>query len=326
MVFLISSCQRPHQEAPNVLLAIADDWSWPHASIAGTEGIHTPAFDRIARDGILFTHAYCSAPSCTPSRGALLTGQYHWRLGQNANLWSTLDAGFEVYPDLLEEAGYKVGYTGKGWGPGMYQKGGRNRNPAGPQFNEKTIDAPPGISRVDYSGNFKAFLGKKTAGQPFCFWFGAFEPHRVYAPGSGLEQGKDPAQITVPLCLPDDETVRKDIIDYYSEIEWFDSQLGQMIQHLEEFDLLEQTIIIVTSDNGMPFPRCKSNLYDLGTRVPLAIFMASNRKEGRIVEDLVSLTDLAPTILEAAGLPVPEEMTGQSLLPYFNTRREGGFC
>src|SRR3954467_15071980 len=114
---------------PNILFALADDWMWPLASIAGDKVVKTPVFDALARRGVMFTNAYTTAPSCTPSRAAMLTGQWHWRLEESANLLSTLSPKFPVYPDLLEEAGYHVGFTRKGWGPGNDTAGGRKRNP-----------------------------------------------------------------------------------------------------------------------------------------------------------------------------------------------------
>ena len=108
----IADEDRPHR--PNILLAIADDWAWPHAGVAGDKVVRTPAFDRLARAGVLFTHAFVSAPSCSPSRAALLTGQHFWRLEEGAILWSTLPAKFPVYPDLLEQAGYGPNAPGRG--------------------------------------------------------------------------------------------------------------------------------------------------------------------------------------------------------------------
>ncbi|MEJ2083237.1 MAG: sulfatase-like hydrolase/transferase [Acidobacteriota bacterium] len=113
---------------------MADDWSWPHAGVYGDPVIKTPTFDRVAREGVLFSAAFVAAPSCTPSRAALLTGQWHWRLEESANLWSTLQARFPVYPDLLEESGYFVGYSRKGWGPGKWEVVGRTRNAGGVEF------------------------------------------------------------------------------------------------------------------------------------------------------------------------------------------------
>jgi N-sulfoglucosamine sulfohydrolase len=117
---------------PNIVLAIADDWSFPHASAYGDRVVRTPNFDRVAREGARFTHAFAAAPSCSPSRAALLTGQAVHRLQEGGNLWGTLPSAYAVYPDLLERAGYAVGFTGKGWGPGQFEPGGRTRNPAGP--------------------------------------------------------------------------------------------------------------------------------------------------------------------------------------------------
>jgi len=282
---------------PNILFAIADDWSWPHAGIAGDRVARTPAFDRTAREGVLFPRAFVSSPSCTPSRGAILTGQWHWRLEEGANLWSTLPARFEVFPALLEAAGFHVGYTRKGWGPGSVEAGGRTRNAAGPRYKD-----------------FEQFLEARPEGAPFCFWFGSHDPHRGYKKGSGIAGGMKPEDVNVPACLPDCEEVRSDICDYLFEVQRFDREVGVLIALLEERGELDDTIVVITSDNGMPFPRCKTNLYDPGVNVPLAVRWGARVPGGRVVEDLVSLTDLAPTFLEAAGIDVPAEMTGRSLV------------
>src|SRR5262245_25220139 len=140
---------------PSFLLVIADDWGWPHAGAYGDKVVKTPVFDRLAAQGALFTDASCASPSCTPSRCALLTGQFIHRLEEGGNLWSTLPTKFDVYPELLEAKGYVTGSTGKTWGPGNLQAGGRTKNPAGPPFR-----------------SFAEFLKQLPAGKPFCFWFG----------------------------------------------------------------------------------------------------------------------------------------------------------
>src|SRR5262245_35798306 len=119
---------------PNILIAMADDWGWPHAGAYGDTVVKTPEFDRLAAEGALFRNAYCASPSCTPARGAILTGQAVHRLEQGANLWSFLPVKFTVFPDLLQRAGYAIGLQGKGWGPGTLDGTGRTRNPAGPNF------------------------------------------------------------------------------------------------------------------------------------------------------------------------------------------------
>ena len=282
---------------PNILFAIADDWGWPHAGRYGDPVVDTPTFDRLAAEGVVFTHAYASSPSCTPSRAAILTGQYHWRLGESANLWSTLSAQIPVYPDLLEAAGYVVGYTRKGWGPGRIEPGGRTRNPAGERFDD-----------------FAAFLDQRPADRPFAFWFGSTDPHRGFERGSGAAGGIDLDAIALAPHFPDSEAVRGDVADYYWEVQRFDREVGELLAALTDSGDLDRTIIVMTGDHGMPFPRCKSNLYDCGSRVPLAIRWPAVVQPGRVVDDFVHLTDLAPTFLDAAGLEPPAVMTGASLL------------
>jgi len=260
----------------------------------------------VAREGVNFTHAFCSSASCTPSRGALLTGQDFWRLEEGANLWSRWPNKFAVYPDLLAKAGYHLGLKGKGWGPGDFKFGGREHNPAGPAYRD-----------------FATFLKSVPPGKPFCFWFGSQDPHRPYERGAGVKSGHHIEDVKVPPFLPDTPSVRSDILDYVFEIERFDRDVGAMLKLLEDADQLDNTLIIVTSDNGFPFPRGKATCYDAGTRMPLAIRWPARVKADRVVEDFVSLTDLAPTILEAAGLKPPPEMTGRSLWPLLTSGSAG---
>jgi uncharacterized sulfatase len=290
----------------NILFAIADDWSWPHASIAGDKVVKTPTFDRVAGEGVMFTNAFVSAPSCTPSRGAILTGQWHWRLEDGGNLFGTLPAKFTVYPDMLEQAGYHVGYMRKGWSPGQYKPGGWKRNPAGKRYK-----------------GFEQFMQERQADRPFCFWFGSSDPHRDYKWRSGVESGMKLEDVNVPACLPDNETVRTDICDYFWEVQRFDRQVGEILETIEDAGELDNTLVVITSDNGMPFPRCKSNIYGMGTHVPLAVSWPDRVEGGRVVEDFVSLTDLAPTFLEAAGLKVPAEMTGRSFMNILMSAKSG---
>lgn len=282
---------------PNILLCIADDWAWPHASVYGDRVVRTPTFDRIARQGVLFTNAFCAAPSCTPSRAAILTGQAPHRLAEGGNLWGFLPARYPVYTDQLEQAGYFVGFTRKGWGPGDFKAGGRRRNPAGDAFK-----------------SFQEFLAATPADRPFCFWFGSQDPHRPYEPDSGVKSGLRIEDAPVPPCWPDAPEVRRDILDYYFEVQRFDREVGEILALLEKRGRLENTLVVVTSDNGWPFPRAKANLYDGGSHVPLAIAWPARIRGGRTLEDFVNLADLAPTFLEAAGLKPLPEMTGRSLM------------
>jgi len=307
LVLFIQSCQQEVETAPNILFAIADDWGWPHAGAYGDPVVQTPAFDRIAREGLLFNHAYISSPSCTPSRNAILTGQFHWRLGPGANLWSTLDPATPVYPLLLEDAGYTIGRFQKSWGPGDLSNW--ERHPVGENFT---------------GSGFAKFMEERSENQPFCFWLGTSDPHRPYQKGTGVESGIDLQKISLFEFFPDHDVVRSDVADYYYEVQRFDSLVADAIRVLEEHGELENTIIVMTGDHGMPFPRCKSNNYDSGARVPLAVRWGKGVKNpGRVLDDFISTTDLAPTFLELAGVEVPEVMTGNSFRNILASKKDG---
>lgn len=313
-------------ERPNVLIAISDDQSFPHASAYGSRFVETPAFDRVAREGVLFTNGFVASPGCSPSRAAFLTGRYPWQIEHAGTHASLFPRKYVVFPDLLEENGYFIGHTGKGWGPGDWEASDRPHNPAGPAFNDHTAQPPHGgISSNDYAANFAAFLEARPDDQPFYFWYGATEPHRVFEEGSGRKLGRDLADVEVPAFLPDVPEVRSDLLDYAVEIEHFDAHLGRMLNMLEEAGELDNTIVIVTSDNGMSFPRAKANVYEYGIHVPLAIRWGAVVPGGRTVSDLVNLVDLAPTILEAAGVEHTGTypMTGRSILQLLRSSEEG---
>lgn len=310
------------QDRPNILFCISDDQSYAHTGANGDPVVLTPGFDRIAREGLRFNHAFCDAPTCGPSRSAILTGQPIWRLEEAGNIHSTLPAKFATYTELLKEAGYFVGFTGKGWSPGRLEPGGRTENPAGSEFQSKKLQPPfKAMRNTDYAGNFADFLSKRPTEEPFCFWLGTSEPHRGYELGAGKRTGKDPDRVIVPPIFPDNEIVRSDILDYLVEVEHFDSMVSRAITMLEESGQLDNTLIVVTSDHGMPFPRAKASLYDAGSRVPLAIRWPGGIAEsGRTVNAFVNLSDLAPTFLEAAGLEPPEMMTAKSLTDIFKKK------
>ena len=302
----VDACTAQERRRPNILFAMADDWGWPHAGAYGDQVVKTPTFDRLCREGARFEHAYVSSPSCTPSRNAILTGQAFYRLGEGANLHSTLSTAHPTFVRLLEDSGYRVGHWRKAWGPGNAKAGGYEGNPCGP------------------NSKFDAFLAAQPEDQPFCFWFGTSDPHRGYKRHSGREAGIDSAKVHVPSFFPDHEDVRGDIADYYFEVQRWDREVGEALKLLEERGELDNTIVVMTGDHGMPFPRCKGNLYDWGARVPLAIRWPAQVEAGRSVAAMTSLTDLAPTFLAAAGVEAPEVMTGQSLLPWLSGPKTAG--
>lgn len=314
-----AACSPPPAAAkrPNVLFALADDQSFPHTSALGDPVVRTPAFDRVAREGALFTHSFATCPSCTPSRTSILTGRQMWRTGEGGILYGTVPPEYPLVTHRLEDAGYHVGFTGKCWAPGNWQSGGLKRHPNCNEYNSRkhAEPIPGGLDERDYAANFDDFLADRAGDAPFFFWFGCTEPHRVYEDGVGMRRGKKLADIPVPAYLPDTERIRSDLADYYFEIEWFDQQLQKMLRRLEEMGELDNTVVVVTSDNGMPFPRAKVNLCDDGMRMPLAIRWPARIAAGQKIEDFVSHVDFAPTFLEAAGLPKIDGIDGASLIP-----------
>ncbi|MFW5856523.1 MAG: sulfatase [Planctomycetota bacterium] len=312
------------QDRPNILFVIADDAS--HFGAYGHRFVKTPNFDRVARDGIRFTRAFTTNPKCAPSRASILTGRHTWQNGASCLHWNYWPDDLPVYTDFLDEAGYHIGFSGKPWAPGDWKRCGRTENPAGPAWNEHWLTPPEGtaISAHDHAANFDAFLAARPAGAPFCFWVGPSEPHRPYVPGEAQQHGKTLDEVdTVPPYWPQEDGVRSDMLDYAFEIEWFDRQLGAVLERLEAAGERERTLVIVTSDNGAPFPRVKGQMYDDDFRLPCAAMWPERIAPGRVVDDLVSFTDFAPTFLQAAGLPVPDGMAGRSLFDIFDTDGSG---
>lgn len=312
---------------PNILIAISDDHSFAHTSFAGYKPVHTPAFDRVAREGVYFRNGFAPTPGCSPTRAALLTGRHAWQIENAGTHDSSFPSKYVVFPDLLEKSGYFVGMTGKGWGPGNFEASGRTRNPAGPMYDGRTISPPtPGIRDSDYANNFADFLAARPKDQPFYFWYGAREPHRKYEVGSGLKAGKRIEDATPPPFLPDTPEVRSDILDYCLEIEWFDAHLGRILAMLEEAGELDNTLIVVTGDNGMSFPRAKANLYEYGFHVPLAIRWGSTVPGGRVVDDPIGFVDLTATILAATLVEHPSKeypLSGRSILGILKSDKSG---
>ncbi|WPP50750.1 sulfatase family protein [Catalinimonas niigatensis] len=321
LVLMLFSCSEEQAERkPNILFAISDDQSFLHTSFAGRSWVQTPAFDQVAKNGIYFTNCYAGSPGCAPSRSSIVTGRYHWQneqSGQHASGWLKK---YVPFIDMLAVNGYHTGRTGKGVGPFQYGEDPlRAEDAAGKAYNEiryeegSTEDErfASGINSTNYFANFQLFMEERNEDEPFFFWYGATEPHRDYELDSWKRHGKSLADVEVPEFLPDNDTVRGDLLDYAIEIEWFDLHLMRMIEHLEEIGELENTIIIVTADNGMPFPRAKANAYEYGVHVPLAISYPKGFPTGRTVDDPISFVDLAPTILELT------QTSEEGMLPIF---------
>ncbi len=334
-VVLWTSCTNKNDEVktrPNILFCLADDAAYPHMGAYGTKWVHTPGFDRVAEQGILFNRAYTPNAKCAPSRACIITGRNSWQLGAAANHWCYFPKEYKTYPEVLAENGYYVGYTGKGWAPGVAGKvDGKPRRLVGTPWQKMTTTPPTNrISKTDYYRNFRAFLEKKPSGQPFCFWYGGHEPHRGYEYASGIKKGGKKLEDvdSVYAFWPDNDSVRTDMLDYAFEIEYFDAHLVRMLRLLEEKGELDNTIVVVTGDNGMPFPRCKGQEYENSNHMPLAVMWKNGiNHPGRVVDDFVSFIDFAPTFLELAGVDPAgsgmKPLTGKSLTAIFRSPAGG---
>jgi N-sulfoglucosamine sulfohydrolase len=305
-------------ERPSILIVNYDDQSWFECSAYGAPTIPTPHFDQLAREGALFQVCYASAPSCAPSRAALLTGRNFWELEEGAFIQAWMPPKFATLPQLLGNAGYHTGFTGKGWGPGLKPPTGEPGNPAGKAFNKERIAEPEeGMAPFDYVANFEAFLAKCAPGQPFYFWAGLIEPHSPLGEDNDQKlyaEGFEEADLYVPPGVPDTPAIRRERARYAYEVRAGDRTLGRLLAALEKAGRRENTLVVVTADNGTPLPGGKASIYEMGLRVPLAVSWPAGLRPGRVIADPVGHTDLAPTFLELAGAPVPPEMTGRSLV------------
>lgn len=315
-LLLIVALRAGAADRPNILFIIADDWSYGHAGAYGCGWVQTPNFDRIAKEGILFTHAFTPNAKCAPSRAILLTGRHSWQLEDAANHWCFFPEKFGSFMQRLEQAGYTTGSCGKGWGPGFVK-------------TERFTGERIGKRGNDYADNFGVFLDQTPDDKPWVFWLGTTEPHRGYKPGSGIAKGKSVQDIDrVPAYWPDTEAVRSDMLDYAAEVETVDEQVGKALKLLENKGQLDNTLIVVTSDHGMPFPRCKGQAYLDSNRVPLAVRWPEGiAASGRVADDYVSFIDLAPTFLDVAGVeepgPIMQPITGKSIVPIFEAKQGG---
>ncbi len=327
---IVGSAPDVGADRPNILLLIADDASRNSFGVYGSTYVKTPSFDRLAREGVLFTQAYNCNPKCAPARACLLTGRYSWQLEEACNHNPFLSDKWVFYPFLLEKSGYTIGYTGKGWGPGIWNDvdAGKTKftklNPAGRPFQNQKLEPPyRGINDNDYAGNFEAFLEQAPEDKPFCFWLGTREPHRGYERDSWKKAGTDLSEVTVPDFYPDNRTIRGDLADYALEVQWYDTHIGRAYNLLKDRGLLANTLIIATSDHGMPFPRVKGQIYDEGFHVPFVVRWGEKIKPNRVVTDFITFPDLAPTLLEIAGVNRHKQMTGKSFLPQMMAKEAG---
>jgi N-sulfoglucosamine sulfohydrolase len=353
-IFLLLACVgsiHAAEERWNILFVFADDWgrfSHNYAAIDGRPSpndiVRTPNVDRVAREGVTFRHAFVNSPSCTPCRSSMLSGRYFFNTGRGAILRGAVwDLAIPSFPLMLRDAGYHIGKSHKVWGPGApldapigeqrynYEKAGSDAE----NYSEvvtarrkrgETVEQARAAILAQVRGNFDAFLADRKPGQPWHYFFGPTNTHRLWVKGSGKALwGIDPDQLKgkLPAYLPDVPEVREDVADYLGEVQAVDAYLGVLLERLQALGELDKTLIVISGDHGMPgIPSGKCNLVDGGIAVGLTVRVPGG-KGGRVVDDFVSLPDLAPTFMEIGGVTPPAGLYGRSLLPILRSERSG---
>ena len=330
------------KDKPNILLLFADDlgrYASAYADPANPSAndiVSTPTFDRIAKEGVLATNAFVSVPSCSPCRASLISGRHFFRNGSHSQLHSPWNGnkandpwnGVRGFALGLQDAGYHIGWSHKmhisadrmGGKKKNYTKAGRKVNTFS-QTVSQAKDVAKGKEALyeECRQNFKAFLADRKGGQPFYYSFHPTNPHRTWTQGSGKKLwGLDPDKLKekMPPFLPDVPVVREDLADYLGEGMAFDKCCEIILEELKKSGELDNTLVVISGDHGAPgFPRGKTNLYDFGSRVLFSARWPGHIKAGQIITRPISLIDLAPTFLAAAGLPPEAGTNGQSLLP-----------
>lgn len=309
---------------PNLILIIADDMAWDDSGAYGHPTIRTPNIDRLAAEGIRFDQAFLTTSSCSPSRASIITGTYPHQTDAEQLHWP-VPADRITFVEKLRAAGYWTALAGK------YHLGDALKD----RFDLIAAEGTSGFvmnadgsratseetSQQDGSGcqNWLPVFQQRPADQPFFLWLAAVDPHRPYKDGI-IATPHTPEDAVIPPYLPDTDTVRADFARYYDEIHRMDRYIGQLMQALEESGQAENTLVLFISDNGRPFPRDKTTLYDGGIKTPWIVRWPAGVEAGTQTDALVSSVDIAPTFLSLAGISVADHFEGIDFSPILSDR------
>ena len=297
---------------PNIIFIIADDMGWDDCGAYGHPNIRTPNIDMLAKQGMKFTNAYLTTSSCSPTRASLITGLYPHQTDAEQLHWP-IPANKITFVEKLREAGYWTAQAGK-WhmGDAITDRFDfiARENAA---FIEAAIEGKE-IVLPDNDGSgchlWVHTLQYRPEGKPFFLWFAASDPHRPYKENI-IPRPHTPAEVVVPPYLPDEIEVRKDLALYYDEIARLDDYIGKVLEELEKQGQADNTLVLFISDNGRPFPRDKTTLYDSGIKTPFILRWPDVVKPGTVSSSLISVVDIAPTFLKLAGIEPPENLAGK---------------
>lgn len=307
-------------EPPNVILFIADDVSWNDYGCYGNTAARTPNIDALAEHGIRFDRAFLTASSCSPSRSSIITGRFPHNNGKAAELHKPISGHIPWFPEILRSAGYYTALSGKHHMSSTAPKTGSAARPL-------AFDHVDGGRSKDNSGghaNWVSVVQQRPQDKPCFLWFAAYDAHRGWDADKQWDESRygamhNPTDVIVPPFLSDDSETRQDLASYYNEVTRFDHHIGAVVSELKKQKVLDNTLLLVMADNGRPFPRAKTRLHDSGMKTALVAHWPQGIKQTGPSDSLVSVIDLAPTVLTAAGCKVPPTMQGVSMTPLWQT-------
>ncbi|WP_231615744.1 sulfatase family protein [Novipirellula artificiosorum] len=282
-------------DRPNFVIFIADDMAWDDSGAYGHPSIRTKNIDRLAEQGMRFDRAFLTCSSCSPSRSSIMTSRYPHATGAG-ELHLPLPATQIMMTKPLSQSGYWTAAVGK-WHLG--------------DFVTDQVDYQQASSPEKMGDAWVHALRNRPTEKPFFLWAAHLDPHRGYKPGA-IDPPHSREDVVVPPFFPDTDEVRDDMALYYDEIGRFDEHIGRVLQELDAQGIADDTFVLVLSDNGRPFPHCKTRVHVPGVRTPLIVRFPGRAKAGTTCDSVVSSIDIGPTVLELAGVPVPDNFQGSS--------------
>lgn len=294
-----NSTVHAQNEKLNIIVFIADDVSWDDLGCYGNTQVKTPNIDQLAKDGLKFDNFYLTASSCSPSRNSIITGRYPHNTGA-AELHTTPPLDMMSFPELLRNNNYYSVLAGK-FHMGPYAKRGFDRMYEGHKDNGDGGEESWVVS-----------LKERPKNKSFFMWFASYDAHREWGPNkfSGTHR---PDDMEPPFYLSNGTGTKSDLAKYYDEIKRFDFYIGEVVKELKAQKELDNTLIIIMSDNGRPFPHSKTRVNDRGMKTPFIVHWPKGIKnKGLSSPSLVSAVDIAPTLLTIAGIEYPNQFQGVS--------------
>jgi len=317
IIFLTLACtaNNSSDQRPNIILIIADDMNWDDSGAYGHPTIRTPNIDRLAQEGMRFTQAFLTTSSCSPSRTSILTGKYPHNTDAEQLHWP-LPKGHITFVEQLKQSGYWTGLAGK------YHLGDNVRDhfdkimEVGTAGFQLGADGKQQKMEGDGSGceSWINLLKTKPKNKPGFLWLAAVDPHRPYQQNT-IDKPHKLEDVVVPPYLPDNGEVRGDLALYYDEISRMDAYVGSVVEELDKLEISDNTFILFISDNGRPFPRDKTTLYEGGIKTPWIVKWPAKLTGNTLNHQLVSSIDIAPTFLRLAGVAIPEPFEGLDFSP-----------